>query len=202
MTKQAETREQVLDLIEQLSIGDAIPSERTAEHGPRRLAADRASCARRARPRGLPRPPARRRDVRQRAEDRPGADHDLFHRGHAAARSEPGEPHSRAPFCSRRCTPRAHPPRLTVGAGRRRDAPPARRSRDDGDRGAPRPPIARSRSQRARSRGAFVLRAPPGALRNRGRHRAADRRADGHRARRSRPLSVCRSTRQHSSSSG
>ena len=29
MTKQAETREQVLDLIEQLSIGDAIPSERT-----------------------------------------------------------------------------------------------------------------------------------------------------------------------------
>ena len=28
MTKQAETRERVLDLIDQLSIGDAIPSER------------------------------------------------------------------------------------------------------------------------------------------------------------------------------
>ena len=32
MTKQSETRERVLDLIEQLDVGDAIPSERQLSH--------------------------------------------------------------------------------------------------------------------------------------------------------------------------
>ena len=52
VTKQRETREQVLELIETLEVGDAIPSERLLASRPRRLAPDRARRARRARPRG------------------------------------------------------------------------------------------------------------------------------------------------------
>ena len=51
----------------------------------RRLSPYIARSARRSRPRGLPRPPPRRRHVRERAEDRAGADDDLVHGGHAAA---------------------------------------------------------------------------------------------------------------------
>ena len=174
MTKQSETREQVLDLIEQLSVGDAIPSERklSTDLGVSRLTV-RAALDELVREGYL----VRRRGAGTFVSEPKIAQEltmtsfteDMRQRGH-----EPGEPHARAPRRSRRRAPRAHPPRLTIGAGRRRDAPPARRPRDDGDRGAPRPPVARSRPQRARPRAAFVLRAAPGALRDRDRHRPAD----------------------------
>src|SRR5439155_1173419 len=68
----------------------------TAEHGPRYVAPDRARRARRARAGGLPRAPPRRGHLRQRAEDRAGADDDVLHRRHAAARAQARKPHPRA----------------------------------------------------------------------------------------------------------
>ena len=84
--KQSEARERVLDLIEQLGDRRGDPVRAPAQRRPRRLAADRARRPRRPRPRGLLVRRARQRHVRQRAEDRPGADDDLVHRGHAPAR--------------------------------------------------------------------------------------------------------------------
>ena len=83
MTKQSETRDLVLDLIETLDVGDAIPSERqlSADLGVSRLTLRAALEDLVAR--GLPREAARVRHVRQRAEDRPGAHHDVVHRRHA-----------------------------------------------------------------------------------------------------------------------
>ena len=74
----------VLDLIEQLGVGEAIPSERQlcADLGVSRLTV-RAALDELVREGYL----VRRRGsghVRQRAEDRAGADDDLLHRGHAA----------------------------------------------------------------------------------------------------------------------
>ena len=59
------------------------------------------------------------------------------------------------------CRPLAgpDPARLAGGADRRRQAPAARRRRDDGDRDAPRPGVARSGPVRGRSRDAVVLHA-------------------------------------------
>ena len=71
------------------------PVRAAALRRPRRLAADRQSRARRSRPRRDARAAARERDIRQRAEDRPGADDDLLHRGHAAPRHGAREPHPR-----------------------------------------------------------------------------------------------------------
>ena len=96
MSKQRETRERVLELIEELGVGDAIPSERQLGLDLVRLAADRARRARRARARGLPRPPPRRRDVRRRAEGREGHRHHVVQRRHARPRAHAGEPHDRA----------------------------------------------------------------------------------------------------------
>ena len=94
--KQSETRERVLDLIERLGVGEAIPSERqlSADLGVSRLTV-RAALDELVREGYL----IRRRgsgNVRQRAEDRAGVDDDLLHRGHAPARMEPGEPDARA----------------------------------------------------------------------------------------------------------
>ncbi len=89
-TKQGEVRNRVLDLIEQLGVGEAIPSERqlTTDLGVSRLTV-RAALDELVRE-GLARAPPRERHVRQRAEDRPGADDDLLHGGHAPARDGAG----------------------------------------------------------------------------------------------------------------
>ena len=83
VTKQSETRERVLELIEALEVGERDPLGAAARHRPRRLAPDRARRARRARARGLPRAPARRGDVRRRAEGREGHGHLVVQRRHA-----------------------------------------------------------------------------------------------------------------------
>ena len=95
------------------------PVRASAEHRPGGLAAHRAGCARRSRPRGPARPPARQRDVRQRAEDRAGADDDVVHRGHAAARA----------WC-RRAARSSSGPSLPapIWAGFSRSRPPSRSS--------------------------------------------------------------------------
>ena len=85
----------MLDLIEQLDVGEAIPSERqlSADLGVSRLTV-RAALDDLVREGLL----VRRRGcghVRQRAEDRPGADDDVLHRGHAPARHGAGEPDAR-----------------------------------------------------------------------------------------------------------
>ena len=88
MTKQSETRERVRDLIDQLVVGDAIPSERqlSQDLGVSRLTVRAALDDLVAG--GPPRPPPRRRHVRQRAEDRAGADDELLHRRHPRARHD------------------------------------------------------------------------------------------------------------------
>ena len=58
----------------------------------------------------------------------------------------PGEPDARPARDACRRAPRAAPPRLSLRARRDHQPAPARRSRDDGDRDAARPGIARSRA--------------------------------------------------------
>ena len=90
MTKQRETRERVLELIEPLSVGDAIPSERQLgiDLGVSRLTV-RAALDDLVRE-GLPRPPPRSGHVRRRAEGREGDRHLVVHRRHAGPRAYAG----------------------------------------------------------------------------------------------------------------
>ena len=148
-----------------------------AERRPRRLAADGPRGARRPRPRGLPRPQPRLGHVRQRAEDRAGADDDVLHRGRAPPRHE-ARPAARSRSRSSR------PARGSAACSMSRPSEPivvAKRLRladretmaietlhvRDG---------ARPRPDRGRPRGRFVLRAAARALRRR-RSRAASRRS-------------------------
>ena len=85
VTKQSEAREQVRDLIEQLSVGEAIPSERqlSIDLGVSRLTV-RAALDELVREGHL----VRRRGAGtfvERAEDRAGADDELVHRRHPRA---------------------------------------------------------------------------------------------------------------------
>ena len=178
MTKQSDTRDRVLDLVEQLGVGEAIPSERqlSAEFGVSR--SDVACGARRSRPRGLSRAPARRRHVRQRAEDRPGADDDLVHGGHAAARHE-GREAARSSFASRPAGGAPRPasctslrPSLLVVATRLRLG----RSRNDGDQTCT-PGAPRTRPHGEGPGGEFLLRAPRRPVWDRHCRRDADNRA-------------------------
>ena len=85
MTKQSETRERVLDLIERLGVGEAIPSERqlSAEARVSRLSPFvRLSTTLSVK--GFSSAGGAGTFVS--AEDRAGADDDVVHRGHAAAR--------------------------------------------------------------------------------------------------------------------
>ena len=75
--------------------GDSLRAPAVDE--PRRLAPHGPRGARRARARRAAGAPSRERHVRQRAEDRAGADDDVLHRGHAAARHDPGVAHARSP---------------------------------------------------------------------------------------------------------
>ena len=127
------------------------PLRAAAEPGLRRLAPDRPRRDRRARARGLSRPAARERHVRQRAEDRAGADDDLVQRGDAQARDAAGQQDALARGQARRRLSRPLPARLALRADRRRQAPAARRRRDDGDRDAARPRAARPRPDAART---------------------------------------------------
>ena len=154
VTKQSQTRDLVLDLIEQLEVGEAIPSERqlSADLGVSRLTLRAALDDLAAR--GLRRAPARRGHVRERAEDRPGADDDVVHRRHAPARAC-GRPAERS-SCASRLPGRASAASCTSRRRSRscREPPSARRWRDDGDRDAARARAPRSRAHRRRSRGA------------------------------------------------
>ena len=148
MTKQRETRERVLELIEALGVGDAIPSERQlgVDLGVSRLTV-RAALDELVREGYL----VRRRGaghVRRRAEGREGHRHHLVQRRHARARAHAGEPHARPADDPGGRAPRPHPARLAVRAGRRREAAAARRRRADGDRAAARARVARSRAHR------------------------------------------------------
>ena len=200
-TKQSETRSQVLDLIEQLGVGEAIPSERQLSTPPRRLAAHGPRGARRARARRAARAPPRQRHVRQRAEDRAGADDDVLHRGHAAARHDARVAHARSPGDARRRPSRPVAARLALRAGGDHQPPAAGGSRDDGDRDAPRPRGARPGALGARSRAPVVLRAPrstgTGSTSSAGSRRSSPR----SRTRRSPRPSACRSTHRPSCSS-
>ena len=148
VTKQSQTREQVLDLIERLDVGDAIPSERqlSADLGVSRLT------------------------VRAALDDLVREGYLVRRRGSGTFVSEPKiaqeltmtsftedmrrrgmSPASRTLSLDDRPRGRAArplPPRLAVGADRGREAPAAGRPRDDGDRDAARPRGARARADR------------------------------------------------------
>ena len=85
MTKQSEARERVLDLIERLAVGEAIPSERQLDRRARGLATDGPGGARRSGPRGLPRAPARSGDVVSEPKIAQELTMTSFTGGHAAA---------------------------------------------------------------------------------------------------------------------
>ena len=95
------------------------PLRAAALRRPRRLAPDGARRARRPRARRDARAPPRQRHVRERAEDRAGADDDLVHGGHAAPRDGSRQPHARSPRHAGGRAPRAAAARLPVGARRR-----------------------------------------------------------------------------------
>ena len=201
-TKQSQTRDRVVDLIEGLGVGDAIPSERqlSVDLGVSRLTRPRR--ARRARARGLPRPPARQRHVRARAEDRAGADDDLVQRGHAPARDAPGQPdalarrrRSPAPTSAAACTsrrPRRSSSRSACAS------PTARRWRS---RRSTCPSRSCPGSRRKDLDDRLLLRAALGAVRNRRSSAASRRSSRRSRTRRSRARSACRCTRPPSCSS-
>ena len=176
VTKQSATRQQVLDLIEQLGVGTAIPSERqlSADLGVSRLTV-RAALDDLAREGYVVRRRGSGTYVQQ-PEDRAGADDDLLQRGHAPARDGARQPHALARARARRRPARAAPPRLAVRG-------------NPGDQAACGSPTARRwRSRRCTSRSALVpgsrpkdldrlvLRAPPRPVR-RSRSRAARRRS-------------------------
>ena len=179
ITKQSQTRDQVFDLIESIGVGDAIPSERqlSQDFGVSRLTVRAAIDELVAR--GLPRAPARERHLRQRAEDRAGADDVLLQRGDAQARDAAGQQDAlaRGQACGR--LSRALPPRLAVRADRRRHAAAAGRRRDDGDRDAARPRAARARADAPGLRRDLLLRPAHQPLRDRDRRRRPDDRAHG-----------------------
>ena len=177
VTKQSETRERVLDLIERLGVGDAIPSERQLSSG---LGVSRLT-------------------VRAALDDLVREGYLLRRRGSGTFVSEPKiaqeltmtsftedmqrrgmVPSSRT--LELRVTPGGGAPGTTapcvaVGARRDRVSPEARRPRDDGHRDAPRARGARPGAVRGRSRAAFVLRPAQRHVRDRDRRRHADDRA-------------------------
>ena len=153
LTKQRETRERVLELIEPLSVGDAIPSERQLgiDLGVSRLTV-RAALDELVREGYLVR---RRGAGTFVAEPKvaKGIDITSFSDDMRARGLTPGQPHARPPRDRRRRAARPHPPRLAVRAGGRGQAAAPRRRRPDGDRAAARPLVARSRPvRRATSR--------------------------------------------------
>ena len=119
-----------------------------AERRLRRLATDGARRPRRSRSRGLSRPAARLGHVRQRAEDRAGADDDVVHRRHAAPRAHAGERDARPPRRPGRGSSRPLAPRVAVGASARCRPAPACGWREHGDRDRAHPRVARSRASR------------------------------------------------------
>ena len=202
VTKQRETRERVLELIEPLERRRRDPLRAPARHRPRRLAADRARGARRARARGLPRSPPRRRHVRRRAEGREGHRHHLVQRRHARSAA------------SRRRAARSTCASIPAGArlGRILHVSPSeqvlsvkRLRLADGEPMAIEllhvRAVARAGPDRRRSRGELLLRPARRPLRDLDRRRHADRRADGHERGGVGRRSACRSTRPRCSSS-
>ncbi len=179
MTKTRETRERVLDLIERLNVGEAIPSERqlSADLGVSRLT------------------------VRAALDDLVREGHLVRRRGAGTFVSEPkiAQELTMTSFTDdmrqRGLNPGSRTleltnttagarlgrllARLAFRARRRREAATPRRPRDDGDRGAARPRVARARPLRGRPRQRLLLQAAPGPVRDRRRRRRPDRRADG-----------------------
>ena len=177
--KQSEARERVLGLIEELGIGDAIPSERqlSADLGMSRLT------------------------VRAALDDLVRDGYLVRKRGSGTFVSEPKiaqeltmtsftedmrrrgmVPGSRTlELRTTSAGPWLGPDHAPVpgGADRGRQAPAARRRRDDGDRDAPRSGLAGSGPVRGRSGAPIVLHAADRALRHRHCRRPADDRADG-----------------------
>ena len=82
-------RDEILGMLDELQVGDALPSERRLAQDLKRLAADAARRDRRAGPRGPAAAPPRQRHLRRGAEDRAAADDDLVQRGHGPARDAP-----------------------------------------------------------------------------------------------------------------
>ena len=177
VTKQRETREQRPRADRGARRRRRDPVRAPARSRSRRLAADGARRARRARARGLPRPPARRRHVRRRAEGRQG--HGRSARSATTCAQRGLTPASRTLDLADRTGRRPAgppPPRLAVRARGLGQAPSPRRRRADGDRAAARPRVARPGPDRARPRGALVLR-PAGAIATTSRSSAAPRRS-------------------------
>ena len=147
MTKQRETRESVLELIESLAVGDAIPSERQLgiDLGVSRLTV-------RAALDGLVREGylVRRRGAGTFVAEpkvAKGFDVSSFSED-MRARADAGEPHARPLRRSRGRAPGPDAPRVAVGANRLGQAPAARRRRPDGDRAPARPRVARAGDDR------------------------------------------------------
>ena len=159
MTKQSEARTQVLDLIDRLGVGEAIPSERklTVDLGMSRLTV-RAALDELVREGYL----VRRRGAGTFVSEPKIAQEltmtsftdDMRRRGLVPA-SRTLELND----CQRGSATWPPAARLTIGAGRRREEAPARRPRDDGDRGSPRPRVAGAESDGGRPRVRLVLRA-------------------------------------------
>ena len=151
LTKQRETRESVLELIEPLAVGAAIPSERQlgVDLGVSRLTV-RAALDELVREGYLVR---RRGAGTFVAEPKvaKGFDVSSFSDDMRARGLDARQPHARPAGRAGRSAPRAHAPRLAVGADRLRQAAPPRRRRSDGDRAAARSRIARARPDGART---------------------------------------------------
>ena len=149
--------DRVLDLIDRLSVGEAILSERqlSTDLGVSRPTV-RAALDELVRE--ISHPQTRRGHLRQRAEDRPGADDDVLHRG-CAARPGARQPHAEPGRSCRRAAGRRLHVSLSEPRRSSQHASGWRIARPGGHRDAPCPKSLAAPDGR-RSRGRFFLRAP------------------------------------------
>ena len=167
VTKQSETREPRARPDRAARRRGRDPVGAPAARRPRRLAPDRARGARRPRARGL----LVRRHGSGTFVSEPKIAQELtmtsFTEDMRRRGMVPGSRTLELRVDAGRRAPRPAAPRLALGARRDHRAAAARRPRDDGDRDAARARVARARPDGRRSRATVVLRAPPGALRDR-----------------------------------
>ena len=146
ITKQSQTRERVIDLMEQSGVGNAIPSERqlSSDLGVSRLTV-RAALDELVREGYLVRRRGSGTFIREpkiaQELTMTSFSEDMVQRG-----MRPGSKTLSLDRDDRRRVSRPLPPRVALGADRDRQAPAAGGRRDDGDRDAARARVARARA--------------------------------------------------------